>query len=145
MLLFLLLRNTPFLSSISQSERIQDPYVIEVLVSGTTILIAFRANYGYERYWNACGDCHQMMSGWLDAVSMASTFHLQQKHHDVDGFKPPSYFDCHDLNRLGLSRDRQLDYKRRQDSDGILVLGTGTGTGTGTGIDTTALTFSFSS
>lgn len=130
MLLFLLLRKTPFLSS--QSERIQDPYAIEILVSSATFLIAFRANYGYERYWDACGDCHRMMSGWLDAVSMAATFHLQQKHHD--GFKPPSYFNCHDLNRLGLSRDRQLDYKRRQESDGIIgtgMLGTGTGTGTG--------------
>jgi len=105
--------------------------VIEILVTSTTLLIAFRANHGYERYWNACGDCFRMMSGWLDSVSMAATFHLQQEHHD--GFKPPSYYHFHDLNRLGLSRDRQLDYKKRQESAGMLrTIGIGTpGRGTG--------------
>ena len=107
MLLFIFIRTSPYLCSLPS--RIQDPYVLEVLVLSTTLLIAFRANNGYARYWNACGDCFQMMSGWLDAVANASIFHMQQKHHDC--FKPPSYFEHHDLNRLGLRRDRQWDYK----------------------------------
>ena len=110
MLLFIFIRTSPYFSSLSS--RIQDPYVLEVLVLSTTLLIAFRANYGYERYWDACGDSFQMMSYWLDAVANAGIFHMQQKHHDC--FKPPSYFDHHDLNRLGLRRDRQQDDKSKE-------------------------------
>ena len=30
------------------------PYGVGVLVSSVTFLIIFRANYGYQRYWEAC-------------------------------------------------------------------------------------------
>jgi hypothetical protein len=42
----------------------------------------------------------------MDAATNACVFYMQQRHHD-DYFKPPNYFECHDLNRYGLSRDRQ--------------------------------------
>jgi predicted membrane chloride channel (bestrophin family) len=47
---------------------LQHPYAIGILVSATSFLIVFRANQGYNRYWEACGSLHQMMSKWLDAT-----------------------------------------------------------------------------
>lgn len=105
MLVFVLIRTQTNYSERAKS--LQDPYIIEVLVGGSAALIVFRANYGYERYWNACGDVHQMMSGWLDAVAQTGVYHMLQSHHSE--MMPPSYFDNHDLNRYGLSRDREID------------------------------------
>ena len=86
---------------------ITHPYGIGVLISSISFLIVFRANYGYQRYWNACGDVHQMMSKWLDAVTHTACYHMQQHHYDH--MKPPSYFDNHDLNKYRLSRDREVE------------------------------------
>lgn len=47
---------------------LQHPYAIGLLVASTTFLIVFRANNGYNRYWEACGAVHQMMSKWMDAT-----------------------------------------------------------------------------
>eukprot|EP00957_Ditylum_brightwellii_P186830 14226179-Ditylum_brightwellii.AAC.1 len=44
------------------------PYAVGVLVSSVSFLIIFRANYGYQRYWEACGAIHHFMSKWQDAV-----------------------------------------------------------------------------
>ena len=86
---------------------VTDPDSIGVLISSISFLIVFRANYGYQRYWNACGDVHQMMSKWLDAITHAGCYHMQQHH--FDHIKPPSYFNNHDLNKLRLSRDREKE------------------------------------
>ena len=83
------------------------PYGVGVLISAVSFLIIFRANYGYQRYWEACGACHHFMSKWLDAVTHCGCYHLQQSHHNH--FKPPSYYDNHDLNIYRLSRDREQE------------------------------------
>lgn len=57
------------------------PYAIGVLVSSVSFLIIFRANYGYQRYWEACTAVHQLMSKWMDASVFASVFHLQSDHN----------------------------------------------------------------
>jgi predicted membrane chloride channel (bestrophin family) len=85
------------------------PYGVGVLISSISFLIIFRANYGYQRYWNACGDVHHMTSKWLDAVTHTGVFHMQQKHYDP--IKPPSYFHNHDLNQYGFTRDRECEVK----------------------------------
>mmetsp|Transcript_23769 Transcript_23769/g.35246 ORF Transcript_23769/g.35246 Transcript_23769/m.35246 type:complete len:593 (+) Transcript_23769:114-1892(+) len=92
---------------------INHPYGVGVLISSVSFLIIFRANYGYQRYWNACGDVHQMMSKWLDAVTHTCVFHMQQSHYDH--IKPPSYFHHHDLNQYGFNRDREreIDFSQR--------------------------------
>lgn len=93
------------------------PYGVGVLISSVSFLIVFRANYGYQRYWNACGDVHQMMSKWLDAVTHTGVFHMQCHHYDH--IKPPSYFDTHDLNQYGFNRDREceVDFRRMNKTD----------------------------
>jgi len=90
-----------------QEDYLEHPYGVGVLVSSVSFLIVFRANYGYQRYWAACGDVHQCMSKWLDAATHTGVFHMQQKHYDH--IKPPSYFDHHDLNKHNLRRDRERE------------------------------------
>ena len=66
----------------------------------------------------------------MDAATNAFVFYMQQSHHDVvdaaggrggngGSFKPPNYFDCHDLNRYGLSRDRQIRSRSGSSSSGV--------------------------
>lgn len=84
---------------------VNHPYAIGVLVSSVSFLIIFRANYGYQRYWEACTTVHKLMSKWMDVAVFASVFHLQSEHHA--GMKPPSFFDFEELNELNLTRDRE--------------------------------------
>jgi hypothetical protein len=81
------------------------PYAVGVLVSSVSFLIVFRANQGYNRYWEACGAVHHMMSKWLDATTHTSCYHMQCDHYKK--IKPPSYFDYPNLNRDFLTRDRE--------------------------------------
>lgn len=81
------------------------PYAVGVLVTSVSFLIIFRANQGYNRYWEACGAVHHMMSKWLDATTHTACYHMQCDHYKK--IKPPSYFDYPDLNRDFLTRDRE--------------------------------------
>jgi len=83
------------------------PYAAGVLVSAVSFIIIFRANNSYQRYWEACGAVHHMMSKWLDAVVHTGAYHMQCKH--FNGIKPPTYFDHQDLNRYHLTRDRERE------------------------------------
>lgn len=100
-----------FLDSVhdnSDDSYLEHPYGVGVLISSISLLIVFRANHGYQRYWNACGDVHNMVSRWLDAATHTGVYHLQQSHYDC--IKPPSYFDNHALNKLNLTRDRDRNF-----------------------------------
>ena len=74
-------------------------------MTGVSFLIVFRANYGYQRYWEACGAVHQMMSKILDATVHTAAFHMQCSLYD--GIKPPSFFDHPEFMKQKLSVDRQ--------------------------------------
>jgi hypothetical protein len=81
------------------------PYAVGVLVSSVSFIIIFRANQGYNRYWEACGNIHHMMSKWLDATTHTSVFHMQCDHYKK--IMPPTFFNYPDLNRDFLTRDRE--------------------------------------
>ena len=53
---------------------LQHPYAVGILVSSSTFLIVFRANQGYNRFWESCGAIHQMMSKWMDATIHTGTY-----------------------------------------------------------------------
>ena len=38
----------------NKDDDLDHPYGVGVLVSSVSFLIIFRANYGYQRYWEAC-------------------------------------------------------------------------------------------
>jgi len=67
------------------------PYAVGVLVTSCTFLITFRANFAYQRYWEASGTVHQMMSKWMDAATQSASFHMQSTMYDR--VKPPSFND----------------------------------------------------
>jgi len=92
------------------SDDLDHPYGVGVLVSSVSLLIIFRANFGYQRYWEGVGAIHHSMSKFMDATMHVAVFHLQSKEYD--GIRPPSFFDCDDLNKLNLTRER-----RRQTED----------------------------
>lgn len=93
-----------------QSDDLDHPYGVGVLVSSVSLLIVFRANFGYQRYWEGVTNIHHSMSKYMEATMHLAVFHLQSKEHD--GTKPPSFFDHDNLNKLNLTRDR-----RRQTED----------------------------
>jgi hypothetical protein len=84
---------------------LEDPYGAGVLVSGVTFLIIFRANTGYQRYWEAVSSLHQCMGKWMDATMCAASFHLQCAHYD--GARPHNFYECDELNRLKLTLNRR--------------------------------------
>ncbi len=86
---------------------VSHPYAIGGLISSVTFVVIFRANFGYQRYWEGANAVYQMMSKWLDGVTMVGAFHYQSKHYDA--IKPPTFFDHPGMNfRSGLKRRRQL-------------------------------------
>ena len=87
------------------NEDLGHPYAIGLLVSSTTFLVVFRANNGYNRYWEACTATHHLLSKWLDATTHMAIYHLQCDHYL--GIKPPSYFEHPELNQMFLTRDRE--------------------------------------
>lgn len=92
-------------SANGNDEYLNHPYAIGVLVSSVSFLIIFRANYGYQRYWEACTTVHKLMSKWQDATSLASVFHLQSEHYK--DMRPPSFFNYDELNQRDLTRERE--------------------------------------
>lgn len=99
-----------FTTYMQENDNLGDPYAVGVLVSGISFLIIFRANHGYQRYWEAAADVHHMMSKWLDGTVHAGVYHMQCSHYE--SIKPPNYFDNHELNGLGLSRNRELPIEK---------------------------------
>lgn len=90
---------------------LDQPNAVGVLVSSVSLLIVFRANFGYQRYWEGVGAIHHCMSKIMDATMHAAVFHMQNKQYD--GIRPPSFFDHDGLNKLNLTRDR----RRHDDED----------------------------
>lgn len=58
------------------------PYAIGVLISGVMLMLVFRSNHSYQRYWEACGSVQKMLSKWLDATVHTAACHMQCKHYD---------------------------------------------------------------
>ncbi len=95
-----------YLDNTSEDEGyLNHPYAVGVLVSSVSFLIIFRANYGYQRYWEACTCVHHLMSKWMDCAMFIGVFHLQSDH--FKDMNPPNFFDYRDLNDLNLTRDRE--------------------------------------
>jgi len=83
---------------------IYHPYAIGVLIVAFTFLITFRANLGYNRYWEAATAVHQMLSKWLDVSIQLAGFHRQSSKYD--GIRPPAFGDHPNIN-LSCARTRK--------------------------------------
>ena len=51
-----------------------------------------------------------MVSKWLVGTVHAGVYHMQCSHYE--SIKPPNYFDNHELNGLGLSRNPELPIEK---------------------------------
>merc|ERR1719329_319164 len=71
------------------SRLLSHPYALAALVSAFTFMLTFRANFGYNRYWEGCTAIHHMHSKWLDMAMHLAAFHYQSAKYDHR--KPPSY------------------------------------------------------
>jgi len=105
--LFFLFRhyNTDSVGEGGDAGDVLHPYAVGVLVTTSTFLIVFKLNQSYSRYWEACGNTHQMMSKWMDATTHTCIYHMQCDHYA--GIRPPSFFDYPELNSLFMTRDRE--------------------------------------
>jgi Bestrophin, RFP-TM, chloride channel len=54
------------------------PYPMAAIISALTFLLAFRANFSYNRYWESVSSVHQMHSKWLDVGMTLGTFHFYE-------------------------------------------------------------------
>jgi len=62
---------------------------MQALVTAFTFLLVFRANYSYNRWWEAYTAVYLMHSKWLDLATELAAFHYQS--HRYDEYKPPSF------------------------------------------------------
>jgi len=67
------------------------PYPMTALVAAYTFLLVFRANYSYNRWWEAYGACYLMHSRWLDFATELAAFHYQSEHYGRLQMKPPAF------------------------------------------------------
>ena len=81
------------------------PYPMGALISALTFLLAFRANFAYNRYWEAVTAIHQMHSKWLDVGMDMAAFHLQSDRYEKR--RPPSFGQHPELTDLNRHRERE--------------------------------------
>eukprot|EP00956_Cyclotella_meneghiniana_P035412 scaffold114619_cov55-Cyclotella_meneghiniana.AAC.1 len=105
-------------SSSAPADNLDHPYSVGVLVSSVSFVIVFRANYSYQRYWNAVSALHSMLSKWGDSAMNTAVYAMQcEKWGDL---KPHSYYEYEELNRWGLlSRERR---RRNDDGSGGMMM-----------------------
>jgi hypothetical protein len=69
-----------------------------------------RANFSYNRYWEAMTAVHLMHSKWLDFATEVAAFHYQsEKYND---FKPPAFGEFPDVVSVHRQRERLLEPTR---------------------------------
>lgn len=83
----------------------QHAYTIAVLVIFFSLLLTFRLNYAYQRYWEAASAIHLMISKWLDAATHLASFHLQSSAYD--DIRPLTF------GKLAQMRSEKLHKKKK--------------------------------
>ncbi|KAL3909496.1 MAG: hypothetical protein SGILL_008066 [Bacillariaceae sp.] len=53
------------------------PYVITIYVMAFSLVLNFRLNYSYQRYWESASQLFMMTSKWVDAATILASFHYQ--------------------------------------------------------------------
>jgi hypothetical protein len=64
----------------------------------------FRANFAYNRYWEAFGAIHTMHSKWLDFATEVAAFHYQAERYNSR--KPPAFGSYPYITNLNRQRER---------------------------------------
>jgi len=101
-------------------KELQHAYASGVLIESVVLILVFRSNHSYQRYWEACGNVHLMMSKWLDATAHTAAFHMQCRHYD--GIRPLSTMEMIKISKQenGFKRGilkRQPTFRRLNSPD----------------------------
>lgn len=81
------------------------------MIAALTFLLSFRANFGYNRYWEAFTAVHQMHTKWLDVGMELAAFHLQSAHYE----KPPAFGQYPELSEAVVERKRRREREQTMD------------------------------
>jgi hypothetical protein len=76
-------------------------------------LLAFRLNYSYQRYWEACTQIYAMQSQWVDSAVCLASFHYQCDHYTE---QRPLTFGNHPALR---NETRERERQREQTMSGV--------------------------
>jgi len=68
---------------------VEHPYGVGAFIGFFSFLLAFRLNFAYQRYWEACTSVHQMLSKWTDTGIVTAAFSYQAEQ--FDDIKPPAF------------------------------------------------------
>lgn len=85
------------------------PYPMGALISALTFLLTFRANFSYQRYWEAMTTVHAMHSKWMDVGMQLAACHLQSSCYDNK--KPPCFGKLIDPQLQTLNRERERTHE----------------------------------
>lgn len=66
--IYILLSYSVDINNSGEKNLLLHPYPIGALISALTFLLAFRANFSYNRYWEAVSAVHQMHSKWVGKI-----------------------------------------------------------------------------
>lgn len=75
----------------------QHPYAIGAMISFIGLMLTFRLNFCYARYWEGATVTHQMLSKWMDFALITAAFHYQS--NQFDDIKPPTFGAHPDANQ----------------------------------------------
>ncbi|KAG7355182.1 bestrophin, RFP-TM, chloride channel [Nitzschia inconspicua] len=63
----------------SEKDLTDHPYVITIYVMAFSLVLNFRLNYSYQRYWESATQLFMMTSKWVDAATILASFHYQSE------------------------------------------------------------------
>jgi hypothetical protein len=85
---------------------------IAVFVIFFSLLLTFRLNYAYQRYWEGASAIHGMLSKWLDAATHLASFHLQSTAYD--DIRPMSFGRAAQIRLENLSNKKKKKIRHFQ-------------------------------
>lgn len=102
---------------IGTQETIRHPYGIAAFVGFFGILLTFRLNHAYGRYWDGCTAIHQMVSKWLDTAMCLAAFHYQS--NAFNDIKPEAFGRHPKVDPSRVKRDRDFDIDHQEAKENI--------------------------
>lgn len=85
---------------------VKHSYAVGAFIGFFSILLTFRLNFAYSRYWEGATAIHQMISKWTDAAMILAAFHYQSE--SFKGVHPPSFASHPTATAVDLQRRRVL-------------------------------------
>lgn len=114
-IIFVILFQFTDISQLSEDPILFHPYPMGALIAAFSFLLVFRANFSYNRYWQAHTAIHQMHSKWLDCATELTAFHLQSTC--FDSVRPPTFGE-HAQNTTAAAvaarKNKQVSPKKRK-------------------------------